>query len=117
MTTSTCPGSSPTSCARPGELPSTDQTQRAGVWHHVLLSILGVDRVEGNAHHADKREQERLVTSGSVPWTIGRTSQLHDFAEMVASWTERDGTATIAPTEGTRLAEVTFDECLAEQAG
>jgi uncharacterized protein YbjT (DUF2867 family) len=38
--------------------------ERAGVRHHVLLSIVGVDRVEGNAHYAGKREQERLVTEG-----------------------------------------------------
>lgn len=71
--------------------------ERTGVGHHVLLSILGLDRVEGNAHYAGKREQERLVTSGPVPWTIVRASQFHDFAEMVARWSERDGSATIAP--------------------
>src|SRR5687768_4863063 len=51
--------------------------ERAGVGHHVLLSILGVDRVEGNAHYAGKREQERLIASGPVPWTIVRASQFH----------------------------------------
>ena len=44
--------------------------ERAGVRHHVLLSIAGVDRIEGNAHYAGKREQERLVSEGPVPWTI-----------------------------------------------
>ncbi|TDD10834.1 SDR family oxidoreductase [Nonomuraea diastatica] len=71
--------------------------ERAGVRHHVLLSIAGVRRVEGNAHYAGKREQERLVAAGPVPWTIVPVTQFHDFAEMVAGWTERDGVATIAP--------------------
>lgn len=71
--------------------------ERAGVRHHVLLSIVGIDRVEDNAHYAGKREQERLVAAGPVPWTIVRATQFHDFAAMVASWTERDGVATIAP--------------------
>jgi len=71
--------------------------QRAGVRHHVLLSIVGVDRVEGNAHYAGKREQERLVAAGPVPWTVVPTTQFHDFAAMVTSWTERDGVATVAP--------------------
>jgi Predicted nucleoside-diphosphate-sugar epimerases len=71
--------------------------QRAGVRHHVLLSIAGVDRVEGNAHYVGKREQERLVAAGPVPWTIVPATQFHDFAEMVAGWTEQDGVATIAP--------------------
>src|ERR1700750_2893697 len=71
--------------------------ERAGVRHHVLLSIVGVDRIEGNAHYAGKREQERLVTEGPVPWTIVRVTQFHDFAATVTSWTEQDGVATIAP--------------------
>ena len=29
--------------------------QRVSVRHHVLLSIVGVDRIEGNAHYAGKR--------------------------------------------------------------
>ncbi|HEU5026159.1 MAG TPA: SDR family oxidoreductase [Spirillospora sp.] len=71
--------------------------ERAGVRHHVLLSIAGVDRVEGNAHYAGKREQERLVTAGPVPWSIVPATQFHDFAAMLAGWTEQDGVATIPP--------------------
>jgi uncharacterized protein YbjT (DUF2867 family) len=71
--------------------------QSAGVRHHVLLSIVGIDRVEGNAHYAGKREQERLVAEGTVPWTIVPVTQFHDFAAMVVGWTEQDGTATVAP--------------------
>ena len=70
--------------------------ERAGVRHHVLLSIVGVDRIEGNAHYAGKREQERLVTEGPVPWTIVPATQFHDFAAVVASWTEQDGVAAIS---------------------
>ncbi|MDH6224229.1 MULTISPECIES: SDR family oxidoreductase [Streptomyces] len=71
--------------------------ERAGVRHHVLLSIACLDRVEGNAHYAGKREQERLVSEGPVPWTIVPATQFHDFAAMVTGWTEQDGTATVAP--------------------
>lgn len=41
--------------------------QRAGVRHHVLLSIVGIDHGQPVAHYAGKREQERLVTGGPVP--------------------------------------------------
>lgn len=30
--------------------------ERAGMRHHVLLSIVGLHRVEGNAHYGGKRE-------------------------------------------------------------
>lgn len=71
--------------------------ERAGVGHHVLLSIVGIHDIEGNAHYAGKRAQEGLVEAGAVPWTIVPATQFHDFAEMVVSWTEQDGRAEIAP--------------------
>ncbi|MET9323446.1 NAD(P)H-binding protein [Streptomyces sp. NPDC003038] len=90
--------------------------ERAGVRHHVLLSIAAIHRVEGNAHYAGKREQERLVAAGPVPWTIVPATQFHDFAAMVASWTERDGVATIAPLLVQPVAPADVAEILAEIA-
>ncbi|WP_367137016.1 SDR family oxidoreductase [Saccharothrix sp. HUAS TT1] len=88
--------------------------QRAGVRHHVLLSIVGIHRVEGNPHYAGKREQERLVTEGPVPWTIVPATQFHDFAGMVAGWTERDGVATVAPLLVQPIAPQDVADVLAE---
>ncbi|MGE5695211.1 MAG: SDR family oxidoreductase [Candidatus Sericytochromatia bacterium] len=68
-----------------------------GVRHHVALSIVGVDRVEGNAHYAGKRRQEALVSDGDVPWTIQRATQFFDFPAMVADWTTVDAVATLPP--------------------
>ncbi|OBF09931.1 NAD(P)H-binding protein [Mycobacterium sp. ACS4331] len=71
---------------------------RAGVRHHVLLSIVGINRIDGGtAHYAGKREQERLIAAGPVPWTIVPATQFHDFAALAASWGEQDGVAPIAP--------------------
>lgn len=56
--------------------------QRAGVRHHVLLSIIGVDRVDV-AYYRAKRRQEGLVRRGAVPWTILRTAQFHEFAAQL----------------------------------
>ena len=89
---------------------------RAGVRHHVLLSIVGVARVGGNAHYAGKREQERLVETGPVPWTIVPATQFHDFAAMVAEWTETDGVATIAPLLVQPIAPADVADVLAEVA-
>jgi hypothetical protein len=32
-----------------------------------LLSIVGVDRLEGNAHYAGKRMQEEILSAGPIP--------------------------------------------------
>ncbi len=90
--------------------------QRAGVRHHVLLSIAGADRIEGNAHYAGKREQERLVAAGPVPWTIVPAAQFHDFAAMVASWSEQNGVASIAPLLVQPVAPADVADVLAEVA-
>ncbi|WP_433257747.1 SDR family oxidoreductase [Streptosporangium sp. CA-135522] len=90
--------------------------ERAGVRHHVLLSIVGIDRIEGNAHYAGKREQERLVAAGPVPWTVVPATQFHDFAAMVASWTEQDGVAPIAPLLVQPVAPADVADVLAEVA-
>lgn len=71
--------------------------EQAGVRHHVLLSIVGLDHDMRAPHYAGKREQERLVADGLTPWSIVRATQFHDFAGMVAGWSEKDGVARIPP--------------------
>ncbi len=52
---------------------------RAGVAHHVVLSIVGIDRV-GWGYYAGKLAQEELVHAGNLPWTVLRATQFHEFA-------------------------------------
>lgn len=54
----------------------------AGVGHHVLLSIVGVDRVPTGYYRAKVR-QEELVTSSDLPHTILRTTQFHEFGRQL----------------------------------
>jgi uncharacterized protein YbjT (DUF2867 family) len=90
--------------------------ERARVRHHVLLSIVGIHRVEGNPHYWGKREQERLIEEGPIPWTIVPATQFHDFAELAVGWTERDGVATIAPLLVQPIAPDDIADVLAEIA-
>ncbi len=71
--------------------------ERAGVGHHVLLSIVGIDRVEGNAHYRGKLAQEEAITASPVPATIVRCTQFFDFPLMIASWTREGDTVTLPP--------------------
>lgn len=56
--------------------------QRAGVRHHLTLSIVGIDRVD-TGYYAGKRRQEEVVTAGAVPWTILRATQFYEFTEQM----------------------------------
>jgi uncharacterized protein YbjT (DUF2867 family) len=93
-----------------------DAERQTGVQHHVLLTIVGLARFTGNAHSAGKRAQEQLVERGLVPWSILPATQFHDFAEMVTTWTERDGSATIAPLLVQPVAPADVADVLAEIA-
>ncbi|MFE3600645.1 SDR family oxidoreductase [Streptomyces sp. NPDC059142] len=55
--------------------------ERAGVRHHVALSIVGVDRV-GHGYYQGKLRQEEVVKAGPTPWTVVRATQFHEFAEQ-----------------------------------
>ncbi|GAA1949757.1 NAD(P)H-binding protein [Nocardioides panacihumi] len=62
----------------------------AGVGHHVVLSIVGIDLVP-SGYYAGKLLQEELTTAGTVPWSILRATQFHEFAEQAL------GFATLGP--------------------
>jgi uncharacterized protein YbjT (DUF2867 family) len=51
----------------------------AGVRHYVILSIVGVDRIDYGYYHG-KRAQERIIRSAELPHTILRATQFHEFA-------------------------------------
>jgi uncharacterized protein YbjT (DUF2867 family) len=54
----------------------------AGVRHHVVLSIVGVDRVKFG-YYEGKLRQEELALSGEVPATVLRATQFHEFPGQV----------------------------------
>ncbi len=58
--------------------------RRAGVAHHVVLSIVGVDDVDFG-YYLGKRAQEAAVKAGDVAWTILRATQFHEFPAQLAS--------------------------------
>ena len=88
----------------------------AGVRHHVVLSIVAVDRVEGNGHYAGKRAQEGAALAGSVPATIVRATQFFDFAAMVVGWTQRGQVATVPPLLVQPVAAADVGDVLVEVA-
>lgn len=54
----------------------------AGVQHHVLISIVGCDRVP-NAYYDAKVAQEEALASGTVPWSLLRATQFHTLVASV----------------------------------
>lgn len=69
----------------------------AGVGHHVVLSIVGVDRLLDAGYMRAKVAQEELVRAGSVPWSIVRSTQFFEFVAFIADAGTVDGTVRATP--------------------
>jgi uncharacterized protein YbjT (DUF2867 family) len=57
---------------------------RAGVKHHVVLSIVGTDRMPENGYYRAKVAQEKLVEQADVPYSIVRATQFYEFLAVIA---------------------------------
>ena len=82
--------------------------RRAGVRHHVALSIVGVDRVD-SGYYAGKREQERLVLSSGGAVSVLRATQFHEFVDQVLALSR----GPVAPVPSMRTQPVAAREVAA----
>jgi uncharacterized protein YbjT (DUF2867 family) len=71
----------------------------AGVGHHVLLSIVGIDRVPNSAYYRAKLAQEEAARSAGpgVPVTVLRATQFATFGRQIADRATIDGRAKVPP--------------------
>lgn len=67
---------------------------RAGVRHHVVVSIVGIDRIPTGYYRA-KLAQENTVKAGDVPFTVLRATQFHEFPGQVLS--QMPGPVAVVP--------------------
>jgi uncharacterized protein YbjT (DUF2867 family) len=62
---------------------STSTTKTAGVGHYVALSIVGADGLPDSGYMRAKVVQEKTLVDSSIPYTILRATQFHEFAEAI----------------------------------
>jgi uncharacterized protein YbjT (DUF2867 family) len=56
----------------------------AGVRHHIALSIVGADRLPQSGYLRAKAVQEDLIRAAGIPYTILRSTQFFEFADVIA---------------------------------
>lgn len=69
--------------------------EMAGVGRHVVLSIVGVDRMDANSYLAGKVAQERTVAESGVPYTIVRATQFQEFLPWIIDSSVVDGVVRV----------------------
>ena len=69
----------------------------AGVRHHVVLSIVGTDRMPDNGYFRAKVAQEKLVEASAIPYTIIRSTQFIEFLGGIADASTDGNTVRLSP--------------------
>lgn len=69
----------------------------AGVKHHVVLSVVGADRLPESGYLRAKVAQEETAKAGSIPYTILRASQFFEFIGRIADSSADGETIHLAP--------------------
>jgi uncharacterized protein YbjT (DUF2867 family) len=57
---------------------------KAGVRHHVALSVVGADRLPDSGYLRAKVAQENLIRASGIPYTILRSTQFFEFGSRIA---------------------------------
>jgi uncharacterized protein YbjT (DUF2867 family) len=88
-------------------------SRAAGVRHHVVLSIVGTERLQASGYFQAKKIQEDLLKASGLAFTILRSTQFFEFiAGVVQDGADRDvviSPALVQPIAGEDVAEALAD--------
>jgi uncharacterized protein YbjT (DUF2867 family) len=70
---------------------------RAGVKHHVALSVVGTDRLAESGYFRAKIVQEKLIRGSGLPYTIVHSTQFFEFLGGIAASAAQDDAITLSP--------------------
>ncbi|MFF8642720.1 SDR family oxidoreductase [Streptomyces sp. NPDC015345] len=71
----------------------------AGVTHHVALSVVGTERLQGSGYFRAKLTQEELIKASGVPYSIVHATQFFEFMKGIAAEATDGDTVRLAPVK------------------
>ncbi|QHF21293.1 NAD(P)H-binding protein [Rathayibacter sp. VKM Ac-2762] len=101
---------------RTSTLTIAEEAERAGIGHHVVLSIVGADRMPDIGYMRAKVAQEDIVKESGTPYTIVRATQFFEFIAGIAEGTADDTVVRLSPVLMQPIAASDVSEVLAEVA-
>lgn len=90
---------------------------KAGVKHHVALSVVGADRVPTSGYLRAKVAQEKLIRESGIPYTIVRSTQFFEFLPGIVKSASngnqvRASTGLLQPIASEDVADAVTDSAL-----
>jgi uncharacterized protein YbjT (DUF2867 family) len=70
---------------------------KAGVKHHVALSVVGTERLQESGYFRGKMAQENLIKASPIPYTILHATQFFEFIKGIAAAATDGNTVRLAP--------------------
>src|SRR3954447_10210089 len=71
--------------------------KKAGVGHHVALSVVGTDTLPDSGYLRAKAAQEDLIKQSGIPYSIVHATQFFEFTRAIADASTIDGTLHLPP--------------------
>lgn len=68
-----------------------------GVRHHVVLSVVGTERLSASGYFRAKSAQEQLTRDSSIPYSIVHATQFFEFVKSIADAATVGNTVRLAP--------------------
>ncbi len=72
---------------------------RAGVQHHVALSVVGTERLQDSGYFRAKLAQEQLIQAATIPYTLVRATQFFEFLGGIAQSAGAGQTLRLSPAQ------------------
>ena len=69
----------------------------AGVGHHVVLSVVGTERLGASGYFRGKIAQEKLIRHSPIPYTIVHATQFFEFLTTIAAGATDGNTVRLPP--------------------
>ncbi|OWV88538.1 NmrA family transcriptional regulator [Rhizobium sp. R72] len=89
---------------------------KAGVKHHIALSIVGTERLPDNGYFKAKLAQERLIKESSIPYTIVHSTQFMEFLKGIADEATVGAVARLSPAAFQPIASDDVADVMADVA-
>lgn len=65
--------------------------KKAGVQHHIALSVVGTDKLQDSGYFRAKQVQENLIKESGIPFTIVHATQFFEFTGGIVAMSTSEG--------------------------
>jgi len=70
---------------------------KAGVRHHIALSVVGTAKLQASGYFRAKQVQERLIETSGIPYTIIHSTQFFEFMGAIANGATQGNEVRVSP--------------------